>query len=53
MIQFVMLMNRQGKVRLSKFFGAVYSQKEKKRVIRETTSRYGSNIENVRNTSFL
>uniref|UniRef100_A0A7S4MS59 AP complex subunit sigma n=1 Tax=Vannella robusta TaxID=1487602 RepID=A0A7S4MS59_9EUKA len=38
MIHFVLLLNRQGKVRLTKWYSA-YSQKERKKTIREVTSR--------------
>eukprot|EP01096_Ripella_sp_DP13-Kostka_P012545 TRINITY_DN528_c0_g1_i1.p2 TRINITY_DN528_c0_g1~~TRINITY_DN528_c0_g1_i1.p2 ORF type:complete len:176 (-),score=81.99 TRINITY_DN528_c0_g1_i1:18-488(-) len=38
MIQFILLMNRQGKVRLSKFY-TPFSQKERKQAVREATNR--------------
>eukprot|EP01115_Flamella_aegyptia_P011753 TRINITY_DN56192_c0_g2_i1.p1 TRINITY_DN56192_c0_g2~~TRINITY_DN56192_c0_g2_i1.p1 ORF type:complete len:175 (+),score=13.59 TRINITY_DN56192_c0_g2_i1:52-525(+) len=38
MIQFVLLLNRQGKVRLTKFY-TPYSQKERKRIVREVQNR--------------
>lgn len=38
MIHFVLLLNRQGKVRLTKWYSP-YSQKERKKTIREVTNR--------------